>query len=156
MQAGMESAIALTTAVRCGIHFILHACGILGSYIAMSLEKFLIDEELCGMARKMVRPVEITRDAIDVGTIEKVGIGGHYLAEPVTYERCRTAFFLPELANRKDYLTWSKAGRTRIDQRASQALQARLASYRKPDIDPGVERALADYVSRRKPGAPSA
>jgi trimethylamine--corrinoid protein Co-methyltransferase len=154
MQAGAESAVALTTAVRCGIHFILHACGILGSYIAMSFEKFLIDEELCGMARRMVRPVEVTQEAIGVPTIEKVGIGGHYLAEPLTYELCRTAFFLPTLSNRQDYLTWSKAGRSRIDQRAAGALRARLDSYEKPDIDPGIEHDLAEYVSRRKAATP--
>ena len=52
MQAGIESAMALSTAIRSGINFILHGAGIMGTYIAMSFEKFMIDEELCGMVKK--------------------------------------------------------------------------------------------------------
>jgi trimethylamine--corrinoid protein Co-methyltransferase len=59
-QAGIESAMALITAVRNGINFILHACGILGAYVAMSYEKFIIDEELCGMLKKLIESIEIS------------------------------------------------------------------------------------------------
>ena len=48
MQAGIESTLALTTTVMSGANFILHGCGILGSYLAMSYQKFLADEEICG------------------------------------------------------------------------------------------------------------
>jgi trimethylamine---corrinoid protein Co-methyltransferase len=150
MQAGMESALALSTAVRSGIHFVLHACGILGSYISMSFEKFLLDEELCGVVKKLVKPVAVTDDAIDLAMIQKVGIGGQYLTQPKTFKLCRTEFFLPELGNRQNYQSWSDAGRLPAERRAAEALQARLAKYEKPEIDPGVERALSDYVSQRK------
>ena len=56
-QAGAESTLALLTAARSGVNFILHACGILGSYTAMSFEKFIIDEEICGMVRNMTHPL---------------------------------------------------------------------------------------------------
>jgi trimethylamine--corrinoid protein Co-methyltransferase len=150
MQAGVESALALAAAVRGGIHFILHSCGILGSYISMSYEKFLVDEELCGMVRKLVQPVEVSEASIDLETIRKVGIGGQYLTEAKTFELCRTEFFLPDLANRSDYHAWAGAGKVRADQRANAALEGRLAAYEKPDIDTEVVRALSDYVSRRK------
>ncbi len=39
MQAGIESTLALTTTVMSGAIFILHGCGILGSYLAMSYQK---------------------------------------------------------------------------------------------------------------------
>ncbi|MEX1346816.1 MAG: trimethylamine methyltransferase family protein [Desulfobacterales bacterium] len=49
IQAGIESALALSTTIRSGANFILHACGILSSFVAMSYEKFIIDEEPCGI-----------------------------------------------------------------------------------------------------------
>jgi trimethylamine--corrinoid protein Co-methyltransferase len=150
MQAGIESTLALVSAARCGINFVLHACGILGSYISMSYEKFLADEELCGVVRKLVKPVAVTDETIDVEMIQKVGIGGQYLTEPKTFKLCRTEFFLPQLANRQNCDGWKAAGKPRLDQRAADALQARLAKYEKPEIDPAVERALSDYVSIRK------
>ena len=93
IQAGIESALALAMTVMSGSHFILHGCGILGAYIAMSYEKFLADEELCGMVRRMLKEIEVSDQGIDLETIREVGIGGEYLTHPRTFERCRTEFF---------------------------------------------------------------
>jgi trimethylamine--corrinoid protein Co-methyltransferase len=150
IQAGIESTLAFTTAARNGINFVLHSCGILGSYIAMSYEKFLVDEELCGMVRRLLRPIEITDEAIDLGTIKGVGIGGEYLTHPKTLERCRTEFFLPDLMNRQDYMSWKGAGQKRLDELAGEILPSRLAGYGTPEMDSGIEQALSEYVARRK------
>lgn len=147
-QAGAESALALSTAARAGINVILHSCGILGSYIAMSFEKFIIDEELCGITRKMLQPVEATQTSIDLDVIKKVGHGGQYLTHPTTFKRCRTEFFIPDLMCRSNYETWQKAGSKRIDEVAADRVTQRLASYIKPDIDPGIEKDLKKYVAK--------
>jgi trimethylamine--corrinoid protein Co-methyltransferase len=149
-QAGIESAMALITATRNGINFILHACGILGAYVAMSYEKFIIDEELCGMVKKLIESVEISDATLDLATIEEVGIGGNYLTQPKTFELCRTAFFLPELMTVQDYDGWQSKGGKRADERASDLLNKRLANYEKPDIDPVIASELSEYVTRRK------
>lgn len=151
-QAGIQSAMALITAVRNGINFILHACGILGAYVAMSYEKFIIDEELCGMLKKLIESIEISDASLDLATIKEVGIGGNYLTQPKTFELCRTAFFLPELMTVQDYDGWRSAGGKRADERASDVLNKRLANYEKPDIDPAIESELSEYVTRRKTG----
>ncbi len=149
-QAGAESALALSTAVRSGINFILHSCGILGSYIAMSFEKFLIDEEVCGMVRSMIKPLALTDESIDIEVIKEVGIGGQYLTHAKTFQLCRTEFFMPSLMSRKNPDAWTKEGKKRIDQVAVDKVAQRLASYEKPDIDPKIEKQLTDYVEKRK------
>jgi len=151
-QAGIQSAMALITAARNGINFVLHACGILSAYVAMSYEKFIIDEELCGMVKKLIEPIEISDTSIDLKTIKEVGIGGNYLTQPKTFELCRTAFFLPELMTVQDYDGWYTAGSKRVDERASDILNKRLANYEKPEIDPAIESELSEYVTRRKSG----
>jgi len=150
MQAGIESALALATTVMSGSNFILHGCGILGAYIAMSYEKFLADEELCGMVRRMLGEIDVSDEGIDFETIEHVGIGGEYLTHPRTFERCRTEFFLPDLMTREDYPTWKTSGKRRLDQKATDRLARRLAAYKKPEIDPEIERDLSRYVARRR------
>ncbi len=149
-QAGAESALALSTAARSGINFILHSCGILGSYIAMSFEKFLIDEEICGMVRNMIRPLALTDETIDVDVIKEVGIGGQYLTHPKTFQLCRTEFFMPTLMSRKNPDAWARDGKKRIDQLAADNVTQRLASYEKPEIDPEIEKKLTEYVENRK------
>ena len=149
-QAGSESMLALSTATRCGINFMLHACGILGSYIAMSFEKFLADEEVCGGVKKLVAPVEVGDEAIGLEVIREVGPGGQFLTHEKTFELCRSEFFLPRLASRMGYDEWSTGGRLSTAQRATRLLAERLESYRRPDQDPAVERDLRRYVDLRK------
>ncbi len=150
IQAGMESTLSLLTAVGNGINFILHACGILGSFVEMSFEKFLADEELCGMVKKMHRPIDLSAGAIDLPMIKKVGIGGQYLTQPKTFRLCRTEFFVPDLIKRQSYDSWKGTGKKRLDQEAAGVLAQRLDSYEKPDIDPAIERDLAEFVAARK------
>lgn len=149
-QAGAESALSLYTAARNGVNVILHACGILGSYIAMSFEKFLIDEEVCGMVRQMLKPIDITDESIDIDMISTVGPGGQYLTHPKTFKLCRTEFFLPDLMARTNYDAWSAGGKKKIHETADDQLTSRLAKYEKPDIDPGIEKELTEYVNKRK------
>lgn len=149
-QAGAESTLALSTAARSGINFILHACGILGSYIAMSFEKFLVDEEVCGMVQNMFKPLALTDESIDIDVIKEVGIGGQYLTHPKTFQLCRTEFFMPTLMSRKNPDAWAKEGKKRIDQIAEDRVAQRLAAYEKPDIDPEIEKRLTQYVETRK------
>ncbi|MGD8658779.1 MAG: trimethylamine methyltransferase family protein [Desulfobacterales bacterium] len=150
IQAGIESALALSTTIRSGANFILHACGILSSFLAMSYEKFIIDEELCGMLRRMIKPVDISDESIDLATIKEIGIGGEYLTHARTYERCRTEFFLPTLMNRQDYESWNLSGKKTLDETATERVAGRLAAYEKPKIDPAIEQELSQYVAKRK------
>lgn len=150
MQAGVESTLSLYTAVSSGIHFILHACGILSSYNAMSYEKFLVDEETCGMVKKIVEPVDVSPDALALGQIKKVGIGGTFITLEETCERCRTEFYTPRLARRSSYDDWKDQGKKAISEVAEDALAERLRGYERPALPPDVERDLRQYVLKRK------
>ena len=150
MQAGIESATGVTSAIRSGINFMFLACGILGTAMSISFEKFLIDEELCGMVRKLESSIKVTDETIDLKTIKECGIGGEYITHPKTLEGCRTEFFIPDLFNRQNYDEWKNVGSKRLDQSATEALQKRLAAYQQPKIDHEVETALREYIAQRK------
>jgi trimethylamine--corrinoid protein Co-methyltransferase len=149
-QAGMESALNLMVAVRNGSNFILHAAGILGSYNAMSFEKFAIDEEIGRMTLEYLKPIEVTDAAIDLDLIKEVGVGGEYLTHPKTLAQCRSAFYMPALANRHGYAGWQENGGKRIEHKATELINDRLAAYEKPDIDPQIEKDLRAYIEKRK------
>ena len=82
-------------------------------------------------------------------TIKRLGSDGNYLTHPTTFQHCRD-LYQPRLFTRDDYSKWEKKGRKTAAETAADVLPERLASYRKPDIDEGLERALADYVARQK------
>jgi trimethylamine--corrinoid protein Co-methyltransferase len=149
MQAGVESSLALAFTIMSGANFVLHACGILGSYLGMSYEKFLVDEEICGMLRRMLRPLNVTDERIDLDSIKSVGIGGEYLTHPKTVEHCRSEFYLPDLMKRDDFATWKDAGKKRLDETVTGKLAERISGYEKPDMDPAIERDLRQFIKSR-------
>jgi len=80
-QAAYESMMSLLMAMAqvSGINFVLHSAGILDSYNCMSYEKFVIDDEMCGMVKKIKRGYEVNPDTLAFDIIKEVGPGGHFL-----------------------------------------------------------------------------
>jgi trimethylamine--corrinoid protein Co-methyltransferase len=150
MQAGVESALTIFMTLAGGVHMVDQACGILASFNAMSYEKFLIDEETCGMMRRILKPVEINDETIAVDQIKQAGIGGAFIEFPETLERCRTEFFLPDISIRGNYDNWKANGKRKSSERATEALNRRLDAYEKPDIDPEIERNLLRFVNQKR------
>ena len=130
-QAMAESALMISLAVRSGAHVIYHACGQMGSYISMSFEKWIMDEEVCRNVRQMIAPVEITEESLDIRTIKEVGIGGQYLTHASTFERYRS-LSSPVLFNRKDYTKWQTTGGKSAATAASKMVEDRIAAYEQP------------------------
>ena len=149
-QAGMESTVMMAAAALSGVHVCLHACGTYGSLLAMSFEKFIADEDLCGTVKKLIQPIEMTADTFALDLIKEVGPFGNYLMETHTVKRCRDAFFIPELISRANYHEWFEIPSQEIDNRAKNLLEKRLAQYEKPQIDPKLEKQLIQYVADRK------
>jgi trimethylamine--corrinoid protein Co-methyltransferase len=149
MQAGIESTLALTTTVMSGANFVLHGCGILGSYLAMSYQKFLADEEICGMLRRMLKSIEVTDERIDLESIRSVGIGKEYLTHPKTLAHCRTEFYLSDLMSRDDFTTWSSKGKKLLSERLLEIFQKRMDEYVQPDIAPEIVKDLKRYIQTR-------
>ncbi len=118
--------------------------------MAMSFEKFLIDEEICAILKKLITPIDFSDEALDVEMIKTVGIGGQYLTQPQTFKRCRTEFYTTDFFNRRNHASWKSAGFKRIDQAAAEKVNQRLAAYERPAIDPDVKTALRAYVAKRK------
>jgi trimethylamine--corrinoid protein Co-methyltransferase len=149
MQAGIESTLALNTTVMSGANFILHACGILGSYLAMSYQKFLADEEICNLLRRMLKSIEVTDERIDLESIKSVGIGKEYLTHPKTLAHCRTEFYLSDSMSRDDFTTWRNSGKKQLSEKLAEVFQKRIDEYSPPDIAPEIVKDLNRYVRAR-------
>jgi len=149
-QAGMESAVMLTAAALSGVHVGLHNCGTYGSMLAMSYEKFIADEDLCGALKQLMQPVELTDDAFAVDLIKEMGTAGGYLMQPHTLKRCRDEFFAPDLGIRALHNTWLAMEPREMTARAHHLFENRLEGYEKPEIDPALEKKLVQYVNERK------
>jgi trimethylamine--corrinoid protein Co-methyltransferase len=146
-QAGMESAMMLTAAAISGAHVGLHACGTYGSMLAMSFEKFIADEELCGAVKRVVQPISFDQDDYALELIREEAVSGNFLVQEHTLRRCRSEFFIPKLNIRAPYEAWCQMENPDITVRASQLVDQRLAAYQQPEMEPVIRKALAGFVA---------
>jgi trimethylamine--corrinoid protein Co-methyltransferase len=147
-QAGYESMFSLLTTVNSGIDFVLHAGGIVSSYLAFSYEKFVMDDEVCGMLRQYLRGIEVDSETLAYEVIANVGPGGHFLGEDHTLERCRTEFWRPKLFDRSGLEAWWDGDRSDTTTRATQRWQDLLNGHEDPPLDQMIVRQLQAYVEK--------
>ncbi|MCD6424652.1 MAG: trimethylamine methyltransferase family protein [Anaerolineales bacterium] len=147
-QAGYESMFSLYSTINSGIDFVLHAAGILSSFLAFSYEKFVMDDELCGMLRHLWQGMEVTPETLALEVIKNVGHDGHYLGEPQTLERCRTEFWLPAIGDRSGMEAWWKGEQQDTSARSTMRWKELLESYSEPKLDPIINKQIQDYLGK--------
>ena len=145
-QSGYESMFSLLTTINSGIDFVLHAGGIVSSYLAFSYEKFVMDDEICGSLRRYLRGIPVNSDTLAFEVIANVGPGGHFLGEDHTLERCRTEFWQPKLFDRSGLEAWWDSERLDTTTRATRRWQELVARHQDPPIDQTTARQLQSYI----------
>lgn len=144
VQSGYESMMNLMGAVLSGFNFILHSAGLLENYMTMCFEKFIIDDEICGMVESFLQGIAVDGEQLGLETIRSVASGGNYLAEEHTLRHMRDVR-IPLVSARKGY---AGAG-DQVDtvHRAREVCKERLAAHEAPDLDPVVEADLLNYMA---------
>jgi trimethylamine--corrinoid protein Co-methyltransferase len=147
-QASYESMMNLLMARLSGINFVLHSAGILESFNCMSYEKFVIDDEMCGMVRRIKRGYEVNPDTLAFDVVKEVGPGGHFLDKDHTFDHFRTEFYQPQLSNRDDYVSWQTNGSTRNQATANKKYKEILETYEAPELSPDVDKELMKFIEK--------
>jgi trimethylamine--corrinoid protein Co-methyltransferase len=148
-QAGFESMLGLLTTVNSGIDLVVHAAGILSSYLAFSYEKFVLDDEMCGMVRRFRRGIAVIPETLAYDVIANVGPGGNFLTEMHTVKRCRSEFWQPAVCDRGGLEAWMTGGRQDAVARARQRWQQLLAEHEDPPLDETTARQLQAFVEEQ-------
>jgi trimethylamine--corrinoid protein Co-methyltransferase len=117
-QAGYEKMSTLLLAAMGGCDYIHHAIGMITNMNSASLEQAVIDDEIVGMAMRVLRGLQVTPATLGVEAIQRVGPGGHYLLDDHTRQFMRAEHFLPALADRQSRGSWELDGKRDTRQRA--------------------------------------
>ncbi|HET89218.1 MAG TPA: trimethylamine--corrinoid methyltransferase [Chloroflexi bacterium] len=146
-QAGFESMLSLVTTISSGIDFVLHAGGILSSYLAFSYEKLTLDDEMCGMVRRYRQGIAVNPETLSYDVIAQIGVGGNFLMETQTLKRCRSEFWQPHLCDRGGLEAWMQGGRETALDRAHRRWQKLVAEHQDPVLDETTARQLDAFVT---------
>jgi trimethylamine--corrinoid protein Co-methyltransferase len=128
-QAGYESAMTTLMAALSGANYIHDAAGLMEFAMVASYEKYVVDNEIIGMAMRAVHGIQVTPETIGAEVIQAVGPGGHFLTEDHTMRYLRSEFFFPLISDREPRENWEAQGASNTRQRARQRAQELLDSH---------------------------
>jgi trimethylamine--corrinoid protein Co-methyltransferase len=140
IQAGFEKAMSAVLAILAGTNFIHHAAGMLENMNVVAAEQFVIDNDILGMAMRVLRGIAVDDETLALDVIDEVGPGGHFLLSDHTLQHMRAEFYYPSaVVDRQDRETWQQDGGRDARARAQEIARDILAHHRAQPLDPGVE-----------------
>jgi trimethylamine--corrinoid protein Co-methyltransferase len=148
-QAGSESMMNQLMAALSGINFVLHSAGILETYLVASYEKFILDDEICGMCKRILRGEYASDERLALDLIGRVGPGGEYLTNTHTFQNFRKELYQPIIEERSNFGNWVKSGAQPMENRANAKWKEILANYIEPELPKDLERDLRNFVDRK-------
>jgi len=146
-QAGMESSTTAMIGALAGINMISGA-GMLDFLACMSPEKLLIDAEAIGMAKRMVKGMQVQTDPLAADMYEGINFKGEFLKQRITRELIKEEQYLPSnVIDRGSIRTWEQMGKTDTFTRAKTQLQELINAYQPPDFPAENKTDLQELVS---------
>jgi trimethylamine--corrinoid protein Co-methyltransferase len=109
-QSGYESAVGLVLGAMVGIN-IISGPGMLASINCQSLEKLVLDNEVCRAAYRLVEGISVEDLSSVVDLVDSVGPGGQYLSKKHTLDNLRKEHAIPsEVLSRLSQDKWMQVG----------------------------------------------
>jgi trimethylamine--corrinoid protein Co-methyltransferase len=126
-QSGYESALTGLLCALSGANFIHDAAGLMEFAMTVSYEKYVIDNEILGMAMRAVDGIKVDEDTLAFDLIKQVGPGGNFVAARHTRHFMRSEHYQPTLSDRNSQEEWLTKGGKETWQKASEIVKELLA-----------------------------
>ncbi|RLC98051.1 MAG: trimethylamine methyltransferase [Chloroflexi bacterium] len=140
IQAGFEKGMSAVLAALAGSNFIHHAAGMLENMSTVAAEQFVIDNDILGMAMRVVQGIEVNDETLGLDVIDEVGPGGHYLMADHTIRHMRSEFYYPSaVVDRQGRDMWQAGGGLDARDRAKQIARDILKDHQPKPLDPEIE-----------------
>lgn len=126
-QAGLETGMGAVLAALSGIN-VISGPGMLNFESTQSLEKLVIDDEICGMAHRLVRGIEQRDEILALDKFEELTAGAQFLSLAHTRKWYRKEHRFPKIIDRDTYEAWVSLGKKSMEDRAAEEVEKRLAA----------------------------
>lgn len=133
-QAGLETSTGATLAALAGINNI-SGPGMLDFESCISLEKLVVDNEICGMSLRLLEGIEPKEDFPALPHFEELLKEKHLLIADHTRRYLRQEHYFPgPTINRANRARWMEEGKTTLFARAQSEVKRLLAEYEDSDL----------------------
>ena len=147
-QAGLETAMGATLAALAGINSI-SGPGMLDFESCQSLEKLVLDNEICGMTLRLVRGIEPREDFPALPIFEELLRDGHLLISPHTRRHLKNEHYFPgRVIDRANLSRWREEGSLTLGQRANQEVERLVGVWRPSRLAAEQKKELCSLMER--------
>jgi trimethylamine--corrinoid protein Co-methyltransferase len=141
-QAGLESGMGSLLAGIKGINMISGA-GMLNFESTQSIQKLVIDNEICGMTYKFLQGIGRRDEPIALGLLKTLISDQQLLDHEHTLKWFKTEHFLPsQVIDRSNFDDWYRSGKTSIGQRALARVNELIEKYPGISLNPAIQKEL--------------
>jgi len=149
-QAGFEYAMSLYTATLNGCN-IIHDCGYLESGLTSSFESVLFADEMIGIIKYMLQPLNFTDEMVPLKVMDRVGPGGNFLVETHTAKHFKKTFCFPRFLDRNNFETWEHKGSKDLRATLNEHAKNILLNHQPEKLSKEVESAIGAIVAKHQP-----
>jgi trimethylamine--corrinoid protein Co-methyltransferase len=129
-QAGLETGVGATLAALSGINSI-SGPGMLDFESCLSLEKLVLDDEICAMSQRLLRGIEPREDFPSLPIFEELRREKHLLIADHTRRHLRDEITFPgAVLDRANRARWAADGRLTLRERAGREVERLVAHYK--------------------------
>ena len=145
VQAGIESGMGTLLAALAGIN-VVSGGGMLDFESTQSLEKLMIDDDICGMAYRLMKGIQQRDDPMALALLSELSSGMEFLTHPHTLKWYRQEQFYPRVTDRGTYGQWVEEGKPSLTDRASRQVDAFLARETGPVLAVDLQSELEQIM----------
>ena len=111
--------------------------------MSLSLEQIVMNDEIIGRARRVIRGIDVDDAHIGLETIKQVGPGGSFIDTDQTFAFMRTEYYLGNgITNRDSRDKWVEAGSKDTATRAKEMVKKLLSEKDQTIIPDEVDRKI--------------
>jgi trimethylamine--corrinoid protein Co-methyltransferase len=145
-QAGIETSIGATLAALSGINNI-SGPGMLDFESCQSLEKLVVDNEICGMVFRLIEGIEPKEDFPSLPLFQELLSEKHLLVSKHTLKHIKSEFYIPgKSIDRASRTRWKEDGSSTILERAHNEVERLLGEYEPSKLPETTKKELTKFM----------
>lgn len=145
VQNGLERGMTLLLGALAGADIFGHM-GIVGADQGASLAELVINNEMIGYLKRIMKGFEVNKEALAFEVIERVGIGGHFLGDEHTLRHFKEELWFPSLFDRNNWELWKGKEGNSILERATKKKEEILKEHKIEPLDQGIAIQIDEII----------
>ncbi|MBU4200970.1 MAG: trimethylamine methyltransferase family protein [Kiritimatiellae bacterium] len=140
-QSGFEKGITLLMGILAGADTFGHM-GICGPSQGASLEQLVIDDEMIGYIKRILRQFEVNSDTLAFDVTKRAVADSSFITDDHTLQHFKNELWFPSIFNRGNWEEWAKNGGKSILDSAIEKKTRLLNEYQPVPIDNEIQKEI--------------